>query len=176
MVNIDQKQLRAAVHELHEQAEKTKIAQSLINGTINPKKYKSLCFQLYLIADHIERTINLPSTLQRRIQFVKDVADGPPCPVNACFSTNNYLTYLAGLGKDLKGHLYAHYLGWLYGGQMIAKKLDLPKNHLVFENVKESVDYMRNSLLIDLNSDDAEEAKRAFEFIIAIYQEVDELP
>jgi heme oxygenase len=175
MNNIDQKQLRAAVHLLHEQAEHTNIAQGLINGSIDPVKYKNLCFQLYLIADFIESKVQLPSTLQRRTAFVKDVAECPPAKVTAAFSTINYLNYLAGLGTDLKGHLYAHYLGWLYGGQMIAKKLDLPKHHLAFENVKESVDYMRNSLLTNLTSDDAEEAKRAFEFIIAIYKEVDEL-
>lgn len=175
MANIDQKELRAAVHVLHEQAEKTNLAQSLINGTIDSKKYKNLCFQLYLIADYIEKKTDLPSTLQRRTAFVKDIAECLESPVNICFATANYLTYLAGIENDLKGHIYAHYLGWLYGGQMIAKKLNLPKHHLQFENVKDSVEYMRNKILTNLTSNDAEEAKIAFEFIIAIYKEIDEL-
>lgn len=176
MTQIDQKQLRIAVHELHEQAEKTNIAQAMINGTLSAVKYKRLCYQLYLICDFIEQHITLPSYLQRRTQFVLDVANCPAGSVEACFATNNYITYLSGATDALKGHLYAHYLGWLYGGQMIAKKLDLPKNHLQFADVKAAVEYMRSKILVDLTQDDADEAKKAFDAIIAIYKEIDELP
>lgn len=176
MKSIDQKELRLAVHDLHNQAEKTNIAQAMIAGTLSPLKYKKLCYQLYLICDFVESHIQLPIYLQRRKQFVLDIANCLGEPVNECFSTANYLNYLVSAKDTLKGHLYAHYLGWLYGGQMIAKKLELPKNHLEFENVKAAVDYMRNHILVDLTTDDAEEAKRAFEAIIAIYKEIDELP
>lgn len=175
MKYIDQKELRLAVHQLHEQAEKTNIAQAMINGTLAPIKYKRLCYQLYLICDFIEQHVDLPSHLQRRKQFVLDVAHCQEGSVEACFATTNYLNYLCGVTDALKGHIYAHYLGWLYGGQMIAKKLELPKNHLQFPDVKMAVDHVRNKILVDLTDDDAEEAKKAFEAIIAIYKEIDEL-
>lgn len=177
MNKIDQKELRQAVNELHMQAEHTEIAKSLIDGTITSEKYRNLCYQLFLITDTIENLIELPKFLQRRHAFVHDLiyTVTPVNKVDVCFSTEDYLNHLKNSKEELKGHLYTHYLGWLYGGQMISKKLSLPKHHLEFKNVKDCVDYMRNSILVDLTENDAEEAKKAFEYTIAIYKELDEL-
>ena len=181
MESITQQDLRQACAELHKQAETTQVAQELISGTMDPLVYKNYCYQLYLIADAIERKMDLPVDLQRRHLLVQDIAECPSGPVKACPSTIEYVDYLSRmfnpqLHGQMNGHIYTHYLGWLYGGQMIAKKLTLPKNHLRFENPKISVDYVRTVILGLIFDRDAEEAKKAFEYSIRIYQELHELP
>jgi len=180
MESITQKDLRDACTELHTHAEKTRLAQELIAGTIDPMVYKNYCYQLYLIADVIESRIQMPNDLYRRHSLVMDIAECPSGPVTACPATIEYAKYLSNhynpqLHGRLKGHIYAHYLGWLYGGQMIAKRLDLPKNHLRFNDVKACVDHVRSVQLTMIFDRDAEEAKKAFAYIIRIYQELYEL-
>jgi hypothetical protein len=180
MESITQKDLRDACTELHTHAEKTRLAQELIAGTIDPMVYKNYCYQLYLIADVIESRIQMPNDLYRRHSLVMDIAECPSGPVTACPATIEYAKYLSNhynpqLHGQLKGHIYAHYLGWLYGGQMIAKRLDLPKNHLRFNDVKACVDHVRSVQLTMIFDRDAEEAKKAFAYIIRIYQELYEL-
>jgi heme oxygenase len=180
MESITQRDLRDACADLHNQAETTKLAQELINGTINPMIYKNYCYQLYLIAAVIEAKMNFIQDLCRRDLLVMDVAECPSGAITACPSTIEYVAYLSTqfnpqLHGQLKGHIYAHYLGWLYGGQLIAKRLDLPKHHLKFNNVKACVDYVRNVQLGMIFDRDADEAKKAFEYTIKIYKELYEL-
>ena len=180
MESITQKDLRDACTELHDQAEKTRLAQELITGSIDPMVYKNYCYQLYLIADVMESKLQMPADLHRRHLLVMDIAECPTGPVIACPSTIEYARYLSNhynpqIHGQLKGHVYAHYLGWLYGGQMIAKRLDLPKNHLRFNDVKACVDHVRTVHLAMVFDRDAEEAKKAFAYTIRIYQELYEL-
>lgn len=169
---IDQKTLRQSVHDLHEQAEKTNLAQSLISGTITAYTYKNMCWQFFLITDYIEKITTLPPFLERRIAFAQDVAECTGEGIILCESTKEYIKYLENNHEKLKGHLYSLYLGWLYGGQLIAKKLSLPSNHLKFENVKLCVDHVRSTILANLTEDDVFEAQKSFEFIIKIYNEL----
>lgn len=181
MESITQQDLKAACADLHKQAEQTRLAQELINATIDPLIYKNYCYQLYLIADAIESQRNLPEDLHRRHLLVQDIARGPGSTVVACPSTIEYVKdlrshYHPHIHEKLNGHIYTHYLGWLYGGQMIAKKLKfLPKCHLEFQNPKSCVDYIRNTLLCLTWDRDATEAKKAFEYSIRIYNELYEL-
>jgi heme oxygenase len=181
MNSISQQDLKAACSELHERAEKTRFAQELINGTTDPLIYKNHCYQLYLIVDMIESQIPMIDDLYRRHALVKDIASGPGMEVKACPATLEYVSYLSRQldpqrNGQFNGHIYTHYLGWLYGGQMIAKKLRfLPKRHLEFNKPKECVDFVRNIFLKDLYERDAEEAKKAFEYSIRIYEELYEL-
>jgi heme oxygenase len=181
MNSITQKDLREACADLHDVAEKTRLAQELISGNISPLIYKNYCYQLWLIADVIESRINFIADLQRRHKLVMDIAECPEGPVVACNATLEYVKHLSAhynpqLHGQLKGHIYANYLGWLYGGQMIAKRLSLPKHHLEFNNVKACVDYVRNVHLGLVFDRDAKEAQLAFEYIIKIYDELYELP
>ena len=179
MTAITQQELRSLCQEQHTLAEHTIVAQGLIDGTINPQTYKNLCYQLYFITDAIESRgitqfeFSQQRDLYRKDKFVQDLAECPSGPVVLCNSTKTYLEYLQSLSALLlKGHIYVHYMGLLYGGQLIAKKLNLPTNHLKFENVKSTVDYVRQNILNDLSSEDGAEAVTAFKNIIAIYEEL----
>jgi len=180
MTTITQQELREAVQDLHAQAEQTQLAKDLISGNLDPFIYKNYCYQLFLIADAIESKLRLPENLRRKYTLVSDIAESPSGPVSACPSTIEYTNYLYSQYKpelhgQFKGHVYTHYLGWLYGGQLIAKTLNLPKNHLKFDNVKECVSYIRNTVLVYLSQYDVTEARKAFDYTIKIYQELYEL-
>lgn len=178
MESISKQQLKESCAELHTKAENTRLTRELMSGSMDPLIYKSYCYQLYLIADAIESKVQLPVDLQRRHLLVQDVAAGPGCAVKACKSTLEYThhirsQFLPHMHGQLNGHIYAHYLGWLYGGQMIAKKLSfLPKKHLEFKDPKANIDYVRNVILGMVWDRDALEAQKAFEYTIRIYDEI----
>jgi heme oxygenase len=174
MNSISQLELRNLCSDNHTKAEKTTLAKALISGNIAPTVYKNLCYQSYLICDTIESLTTFEhNDLYRRRQFVQDVAECPAENVYICDSTKRYINYLHNIKeKSLCGHIYTHYMGWLYGGQLIAKTLDLPKNHLKFENVKAAVDYVRQHILVNLTMDDVAEANNAFSYVIEIYEEL----
>ena len=86
---ITQQELRQSCHELHEQAEKTPLAQALINGTITAPQYKQLMWQLYMIADALESRISLGlGDLQRRQWLAQDCAHSGDGTVSTLLSTS----------------------------------------------------------------------------------------
>jgi heme oxygenase len=177
---ITQQDLRNSVKDLHDLAETTQLAQDMISGNLDPMMYKNHCYQLFLITDAIESKFRLPTMLRRKYSLIQDIAELPSGPVKTCPSTLQYVDMLSRqyqpeLYQQYKGHIYTHYLGWLYGGQMIAKNLNLPKNHLQFDNVKECIEYVRTKILATIFDYDVEQARKAFEYTIAIYKELYEL-
>ena len=180
MGDITQQDLKLAIQDLHKSAETTQLAQDLISGNIDPHIYRNLCYQMWLITDAIESQLKLNLDICRRHHFVQEIAECPAGPVAACPSTIKYVDYINNMFQpyisgQLKGAIYCFYLGWLYGGQIIAKKITLPKNHLQFVNVKECVDYVRQQLLCYIDQQEIDEARIAFRYIIKIYQELYEL-
>lgn len=180
MQSITHQDLRQAVDALHKEAETTQLAQDLISGNMDPSIYRTYCYQFYLITDAIEKCVDLDPRIRRRHAFVRDMAECQAGPVNACSSTETYVRHIHGTSSSvihgqLNGHIYTHYLGWLYGGQMIAKNLRLPKHHLAFDHVRECVDILRQQVLGMIFDRDAEEAKIAFGHTIKIYREIYEL-
>tara|TARA_R110000868_G_scaffold9620_6_gene47635 strand:- start:59536 stop:60057 length:522 start_codon:yes stop_codon:yes gene_type:complete len=171
---VSQTELREQCQDLHTQAEETKLAQALIKGSVPAKVYKQLLWQLYLIADVIERKCRFDTTdLDRRQKLVFDIAQMGQGEVSMLASTSAYCAELNNLTLDqLRGHIYVHYLGWLYGGQMLRKNLKFPVTHLEFQDVKACVDYIRSRVLVDLTDADSLAAQRAFQSIMEIYNEL----
>lgn len=180
MQSITHHELRQAVDSLHREAETTALARDLVSGQIDPAIYKNYCYQFYLITDAIEHCVDLDPRIQRRYTFVKDIAETSAGKVFHCPATDAYVNHIRSTSSSvikgqLNGHIYTHYLGWLYGGQMIAKNLELPKHHLAFDHVRECVDLIRQQILGLIFDRDADEAKIAFEYTIRIYREIYEL-
>ena len=100
----------------------------------------------------------------------------PPSSLYTCNVTKHYTDHLWLLDyHSFKGHIYTHYLGWLYGGQIIAKRNKLPSQHLHFDDVKSKIQYIRNNILVNISRDDIKEARLAFQYTIDIYKELYEL-
>lgn len=173
-----QADLKQHCQDLHTRAENTQLSQDLIAGTIHPNIYKTLLWQLFLITDVIETRYQFSdSSICRKIPILQDIALLPPSSLFTCKATEEYTKHLTNIDYHaFKGHIYTHYLGWLYGGQMIAKKLNLPTGHLIFDNVKEKIGYIRGRVLININNEDLLEAQLAFRSMIDIYKELYELP
>lgn len=173
MTYITQQQLRQLCQASHDAAETTSLAQALISGSVTEQAYKQLCFQQYIIADAIEARYDLGlADLVRRHALVLDMVDCAG-PVSLLPSTKAYLDAISSMHRhQLRGHVYVHYMGWLYGGQMIAKKLSLPVNHLRFQDAKACITHMREHVLVDITTDDALDAASAFRHVMAIYQEI----
>lgn len=178
MFTYTQKDLKQACHDLHTKAEQTQLSKELINGTIDPNIYKTLLWQLFQITNVIETRYNFTDLgLPRKFKLIEDIALLPPSALFTCKTTEKYTEHLWNLNyHSFKGHIYTHYLGWLYGGQMIAKHLSLPTHHLAFDNVKEKIEYIRYKILSVITKDDLDEAKLAFQYTIDIYKELYELP
>lgn len=173
-----QVELRNACQELHTLAEQTQLSQELISGKIDPNIYKTLLWQLFQITDVIETRYQFSDkSLQRKFKIIEDIALLPPSALFTCKTTEIYTKHLWDLNYHaFKGHIYCLYLGWMYGGQMVAKRLSLPTHHLVFDNVKTKIEYVRGNILYNLTQEDLHEAKLAFQYTIDIYKELYELP
>ena len=96
--------------------------------------------------------------------------DYEPCVIAT--NVKNYVQYLSGLSaNDRWAHVYVHYLGNMYGGQMIGKQLPGPHAHLSFEDLKGCIAYVRANLA-DISHD---EANTAFDWTMRIYDELYQL-
>lgn len=162
--------LREAVEHNHRAAEQTELARSMIDGTMSVELYHQFLFNMREIYSAIEKRLSfLPADVQRVQRYNDDLADlnrGSGTPLQ---STQEYARYLSGIDVPaLWAHVYVHYLGNMYGGQMLKKKFTWKCSHLEFNDVKTCITYVRNNI----EGVDPAEANRAFEWTIRIYDEL----
>lgn len=162
--------LREAVEANHRAAEQTALARSMIDGTMGVELYHQFIFNMKEIYAAMERKLPfLPDDVKRTKRYEDDLMDlgrgsGTPMP-----STLEYIRYIGSLEvKDAWAHVYVHYLGNMYGGQMIGKKLNWKHSHLDFNDLKNCIAYVRTNI----SGVDPAEANRAFEWTIRIYDEL----
>lgn len=86
-------------------------------------------------------------------------------------STIEYCDYLISLNEPDKimAHLYTWHMGDMYGGQMIAKLIDAPHSHLIFQDRTGLISKFRSKL----NDSMADEANVAFDWAIKVLSEYD---
>jgi heme oxygenase len=165
--------LRSATQDIHHAAEETGISKMLVSGDFTASEWAAFLSNQYLIRKAIEdRNIIQLNDLLSAPRVRADLASlDVSGEVGVVDSTIEYVNYLNQLSEHLVwSHIYAIYLGDLYGGQMIRKSLKdkLPVSMLEFENRTELVAYVRQNLV----DADANEAVAAFEWIIKIYQDL----
>jgi len=162
--------LREAVSDVHEAAEQTPLAQAMANGTMTEVQYHHYLFNMMLIYDAMERKLHfMPDDVKRVERYKSDLAAlgrGAGTPVHA---TNRYVEYISRLTiPQTWAHVYTHYLGNMYGGQMLGKHMAWQHTHLQFDNIKQCISYVR----ANLDDVDHEEAKSAFAWTIEVYDEL----
>jgi heme oxygenase len=160
--------LKEATNIVHRQAEQTSWAKLLLTGKITQQQY----------ASHLVNRLAIHQTIEDRITLHKNIlrSDLIQSDLNALNSsadiapqTKAYIEYLTKLTEhELRAHVYVHYLGELFGGQYIKTVITFPCAHLDFDNIFESITYIRELS----NAVDHNEAIRAFEFIIKIYEQL----
>lgn len=154
--------LKEATRAAHDAAETTEWAKLLISGKITIDQYAHYLYNLLEIHDAIEsrNVITMPQIL--RVPAIAYDIETLQTSVNpgALDSTWDYIKHLRNLPEEkLWCHIYCHYLGYMYGGQMIKKAVPFTTTMLDFEDRPECVAYVRSHLE---NADHAE-AVHAFE-------------
>lgn len=163
--------LREITHDIHDAAEKTRWSQWMIAGELTESEWAQHLFNLLEIHQAIESrgTITLPGLL--RVDAIKrdlEAIDDRPTPVIAP-STWSYVEHLRKLDPDLMwAHVYTHYLGMVFGGQMIKRATRWPCTFLDFEDRQACIAWLRQHTA----SADPDEAVSSFRHTIDIYNEL----
>lgn len=164
--------LRSATHDVHAAAEETHISKMLVSGDFTPAEWAAFLSNQYLIRKAIEDRNVIKTELYSAPRILQDLTDlGFNADVKVVSATVQYVSYLQSLDeRKLWSHIYALYLGDLYGGQMIKKALQdrLPVSMLTFEDRPSLIAYVRENLA---DADEAE-AVESFNWIIRIYNEL----
>lgn len=162
--------LREAVESNHRAAEQTALARSMIDGTMDVKLYHEFLFNMREIYSAIEKKLPfLPDDVQRTQKYSDDLQALDRGAGTLTRSTIEYTSYLANLPVPLVwAHVYVHYLGNMYGGQLLKKNFKWKCSHLEFKDVKSCISYVR----ANITDADPTEANKAFEWTIKIYNEL----
>lgn len=160
---------------LHDLAEKTDFSQNLISGTVTGFQYLCYLHSKWLICSQLENKLTPwpHSDLKRSMALRQDIIEVDPrfCVRYFTSPAVAYSQYISRLPNELLApHVYVHYLGDLYGGQMIAKNLRLPCRHLHFNNRAQCITSIREIQVEETWF--ADEASKAFEWVIKIYEHI----
>jgi heme oxygenase len=171
--------LKEATQAKHTEAENTEFAKLLISGNITKEEYAKYLYNVAHIYHHIEwngdkiKAFEGMEGLKRVVPVGLDYnelhADIYP---EIMYSAHEYGEYMDKLVKEkpqlLMAHIYVRYLGDLYGGQMIKRKVPGSGKVYDFENAKELKETLRSRLSDEL----IDESIRAYEFTIKLYNEL----
>jgi len=165
--------LKEATKDKHRQAEETALSRLLISGTMREHTYSAFMENMLSIYEELERDGMIVKPEVLRVQRVRDDMEKlGHKPYGQALSTIYYVRYLAELPPERRwAHIYVHYLGNMYGGQMIARRLPGPHSHLEFDDLDGCKSYVRSNL----EGVPADEANAAFDWTIRIYDELHRL-
>jgi heme oxygenase len=162
--------LRQAVQDNHRAAERTRWSQMMISGDMRIEQYAAMLYNMLPIYAELERTglITKPEVLRASlVQADLDALGGTKHGLT--LSTVYYTRYLESLDDTARwAHIYVHYLGNMYGGQMIGRRLPGQHDHLLFDDLTGCIAYVRENIT-DVRSD---EANTAFIWTIKVYDEL----
>jgi heme oxygenase len=174
--------LREITHDLHQDAERTVFAKKLVEGSLTAQEYANYLWQMVPVYSAIEfgnRMMGNLETLkgiERTGAIYEDFLElaGRDHQFVWLPSTLEYYQYLTNLINDpnrrhlIKAHMYCRHMGDLFGGQIIAKKVQGQGRFYQFENPKELKEAIRATLTDDLGP----EARVAFEFAIKMMRDL----
>ena len=163
--------LKEATRDVHDEAEHTEWGKLLINGNRTRTQYVHYLYNVLEVHQAIEsRNVITKKEVLRVPSIINDIeaTDITISPV-ALDSTWKYVDYLNKLSDDqLWGHIYCHYLGYMYGGQVIKKAVPFSTTMLDFDDRQDCVAYIREHL----EGVDHEEAKAAFKWAIVMFNDL----
>lgn len=162
--------LKEAVNDVHRAAERTDLAQMMIRGEFDVPIYYQFIYNMREVYAAIERRLpDLPSNIKRVDHYDNDIRAMDFLNGQVVPSVAHYVSYIESLDlKDVWAHTYVHYLGNMYGGQLLKKRMPGPATHLDFENTDELIAYIR-SQIADIRH---QEAIVSFDWTIRIYDEL----
>lgn len=172
--------LKELTWEKHKSAERQEFVKVLMSGNINPRFYANFLsnqktmYQLLEITADKHNLFEGMTDLKRTNYIDNDIVELGFHRGDTVFVPviNEYLDHVLRLSqKDsqkLMAHIYVRYMGDLYGGQMIAKKIPGSGTFYKFKNPEE----LKNTLRSRLTNDLADEANLCFDFAIELYRQL----
>ena len=171
--------IREATKEQHRQAEQQEFVKTLMSGEINRRVYATFLYNQFYCYAALERWSNyqglfyaLPG-IERGEKLKSDYQDLwvriTPQP-EITDSTKRYIEHIDSIRREpakLFAHVYVRYLGDLYGGQMIKTRTPGPNTYLDFDNAKDLIRVIRETInsYMQTDADDViAEAKICFEY------------
>ena len=166
--------LRDLIKANHDKAESHRFVHLLLSGNISKEIYADLLFNQMLSYSKLEslakrhglldglEAICRAEAIETDLIELKEKAKVYP-------STRSYLDYLDTLKSvDFWAHIYIRHFGDLYGGQIIKKTIPGSGTMYNFEDRLELIAKVREKLSDDLG----DEANRAFEFNLQLFEEI----
>jgi len=164
--------IRNGTKELHEEVERLPFNQKMIRGEQSRAERADYLMSFYEIFKVLDK--HVPKELQRCAHICYDLDRLKLKTSEVPMYTHGYCTYLEALCEDLKPHIYANYLGLMYGGQIMKKRYpEFPTEIYVFDDIESSKEYIREQI-IEETDEFILEANHAFRWHIAIALELSE--
>lgn len=177
--------LKELTQHNHDYAEKTKFAQYLLGGNIQPVDYYRYItnkFYVYVMLEESLKMLGFPQEhhgifraekIREDMQELEQEHKLVFHPHSTVTSTHLYINHLEDLQmardyESLVAHLYVNHFGDLHGGQIIKRLSPGSGKMYEFENAHE----LKKSLRELLTDDMADEANKAFEFNIGMMEEL----
>lgn len=164
--------LKEATRDVHDQVERTEWGKLLVSGELSRAQYVHYLFNLLEMHQAIESTgiIQKPEILRvpAIINDIEATNDDNILPV-VLDTTWKYIDHLKKLPQDrLWCHIYCHYLGYMYGGQVIKKAIPFSTTMLDFDDRSGCIQYIRDHLI----GADHEEARAAFKWASKMFNDL----
>ena len=166
--------LKEATSEKHKKAETMPFNTRMFQGLLSKEDYLLYLIQQLEIFKAIE-SIGLPSPALERVTAVQqDIDELNTSESNHSIlnSTSDYTRYLSTLDYEgILPHVYLNYLAIMFGGQMMKKKVPSTGKMYDFGNPKEGMQAIR-----EVQQDEwADEVNKAFDYIINIFDELEQV-
>lgn len=167
--------LKEATKAKHNQAEHMPFNVKMFMGQLSENDYLRYLAQQLAIFKAIESN-ELPSEALARVSAVEEdieelVKKGNTA-TNVLPSTKMYTNYLNNLtSEEILPHVYLNYLALMFGGKIMRTKVPSSGKMYQFENRKEAMLSVR-----EVQKDEwADEVNDAYDYLIAIFEELDEV-
>ena len=182
--------IREATKEQHRRAEQQEFVKTLMSGEIHPRLYATFLYNL----SHCYAALEKWSQYQGLLDRLPDIARAEKLAYDCqdlwvritpqpeiTDSTKRYIEHIDSIRREpakLFAHIYVRYLGDIYGGQMIKTKTPGSNTYLDFDNTKELIQAIKETInsYMETDSDDViAEAKICFKYATELFKEMQNL-
>ena len=168
--------LRELTHEKHKQAESHVFVRQLFSGQLPPHVYADFLFNKmlrYSVLEHRAHELHLfddLSGIERSAKMLLDLTTLSEHHFVRRASTDAYIQHVSSLTDPavVMAHVYTLHMGDMYGGQMMKELVPTPGHMFEFADRASLIAAVRGKLTDDM----ADEANRAFDFAIQLFDEL----
>jgi heme oxygenase len=182
--------IREATTEQHRRAEQQEFVKTLMSGEIHPRLYATFLYNL----SHCYAALEKWSQYQGLLDSLPDIVRAEKLAYDCqdlwvritpqpeiTDSTKRYVEHIDSIRREpakLFAHVYVRYLGDLYGGQMIKTRTPGANSYLDFNNSKQLIQTIRQTINEYVKTDTnvvIAEAKTCFEYATELFKEMQDL-